>query len=127
MLRFDKIDSQRVPKAVLTVMRSHVIKLYLLYAETCCFQPLSESSLWKIISELKLTQKKVLSGLDNVTAAGLSSMSALITIAKDILTEITQDEKKYLLKSISEVASYLKLGYKVNCSEQWAKVLHLSV
>ena len=98
MLRFEKIDSQRVSKAVLTVVRSHAIKLYLQYAETCCFQPLSESSLWKIISELKLTQKKALSGLYNVTAAVLSSISALIIIAKDRLTEVTQMRRNPFLK-----------------------------
>ena len=78
VLKFDEIEAQRTPKAVLTVMKSHAICLYKQYCESLNYISLSDSSLYIILSELKLNQRKALLGLDNITAAGLTAINNLI-------------------------------------------------
>ena len=93
VLKFDEIEAQRIPKTVLTVMKSHAICLYRQYCESLNYISLSDSSLYIILSELKLNQQKALSGLDNITAAGLLAINNLIELVKKDRLTITSDEK----------------------------------
>ena len=56
VLKFEEIEAQRIPKAVLTVMKSHAVSLYRQYCESLNYISLSDSSLYIILSELKLNQ-----------------------------------------------------------------------
>ena len=56
VLKFDEIEAQRIPKTVLTVMKSHAICLYRQYCESLNYISLSDSSLYIILSELKMNQ-----------------------------------------------------------------------
>ena len=47
-----------------------------------------------ILSELKLNQRKALSGLNNITAAGLSAINDIIELVKSDQLALTNSEKK---------------------------------
>ena len=117
LMRFDEVDNQRVPKAILTVMKSHVICLYKQLCDNTSFNPLSDSTLFRILSEMKLTQRKALAGLDNVSAAGISAINAATILVQSRLTDITVQEKNSLLQRIKRLTRYMKLEYKMNCSK----------
>ena len=107
------MESQRIPKAVLTVMKSHVICMY--NTVTLTYKHLSESSLYIILSELKLNERKALSMLDDITAAGLSAINDMTELVKSDQLALTNLEKKEWLQRIKSLTSYLKLKYCINC------------
>lgn len=76
------MESQGIPKIGLTVIKSHVIYMYKPYCELLAYKHLLESSVYIILSELKLYQRKALSGLDNLTTIGLSAMNDLTELVK---------------------------------------------
>ena len=115
VLKFEKIEAQRIPKVILTVMKSHAICLYRQYCESLNHISLSDSSLYIFLSELKLNQRKGLSGLDNIAAAGLSAINNLIELVKKDRLTITPDEKRQLLLKIKNMANYIELKYCINC------------
>ena len=57
--------------AILTTKYSHAIAFHIETCENTQFQPLSESSLFRILKGIKLAQWKSLSGLDDITASGI--------------------------------------------------------
>ena len=74
-------------------MKSHAICLYRQYCESLNYISLSDSSLYIILSELKLNQQKALSGLDNITAADLLAKNNLIELVKKDRLTIKSDKK----------------------------------
>ena len=71
-LKFDSGNRETIPKAILTSRYSHAITFY---KQTCIevdYEPLSESTLWKILTILKPSQRKSLAGLDDTIAAGMN-------------------------------------------------------
>ena len=54
---------------------------------------LSDSFLYIILSKLKLNQRQALSGLDNITVAGLSAINNLIELVKKDRLTIIFDKK----------------------------------
>ena len=115
VLKFEKIEAQRIPKVILTVMKRHAICLYRQYCESLNHISLSDSSLYIFLSELKLNQRKGLSGLDNIAAAGLSAINNLIELVKKDRLTITPDEKRQLLLKIKNMANYIELKYCISC------------
>ena len=115
VLKFEEIEAQRIPKVVLTVMKSHAICLYRKYCESLNYISVSDSSLYIFLSELKLNQRKTLSGLDNITAAGLSAINNLTELVKKDRLTITSDKKRQLLLKIKNMTNYIKLKYCINC------------
>ena len=64
------------------------------YCDSLTYKHLSESSMYIILSELKLNQRKALSGLNNITAAGLSAINDIIELVKSDQLALTNSEKK---------------------------------
>ena len=82
ILKFNELESQRIPK-VLTVMKSQIICMYKQYCESLTCKHLPESYLYIMLSELKLNQRKASSGLDNITATGLSAINDMTELVKN--------------------------------------------
>ena len=82
ILKFNELESQRIPK-VLTVMKSQIICMYKQYCESLTYKHLPESYLYIMLSELKLNQRKASSGLDNITATGLSAINDMTELVKN--------------------------------------------
>ena len=66
-IKFDNGDKQRVVHAILTTKYSHAIAFYIETCKNTQFQPLSESSLVRILKGINPVQQKSLSGLDDIT------------------------------------------------------------
>ena len=87
------MESQRIHKTVLTVMKSRIICMYKQCCESVAYKHLSESSLYIILSKLELNQRKALSGPDNITAAGLSAINDMTELVKSDQLALTNSEK----------------------------------
>ena len=68
--------------AVITSKYKHITAYYLQFCQDNNYESLSESSLYRILKELKPSQRKSLAGLDNTTADGLNGFSILADIVK---------------------------------------------
>ena len=73
------------------------------------YEPLSDSSLWNNLHAIKLSQKKCLAGLDDVTAAGMNGFNILKTF-------VIQMKMKEIEESLERGTRYLKTTYQIHCS-----------
>ena len=78
-----------------TVMKSHLICMYKQWYES--YKHHLESSLYIILSELKLNQRKALSRLDNIITAGLSARNDMAELVKSYQLALTNSEKINLM------------------------------
>lgn len=86
--KFDSGDVQDIPRAILTCKYSHAIGTYLDICEKTDFKPVSEASLWRILRELKPSQQKSLSGLDDILSTGMNGFEVLLNYAKKSLPSL---------------------------------------
>lgn len=116
IIKYDSGEKQLLPHAVLTAMRSHVIQDY----KQHCTQKLSlsedeflsDSTLWKILRNIKPSQKRAMAGLDNVTANGLKGFLLL----ENVVTSLTDVKlRRALLRQLEQSKRYLKIGYRMHC------------
>ena len=63
-------DRIEMPNVVRTVTRSTMVEQYLEYCKEQCHEPLSRSTLFKILEVREASQRKSLQGLDNTAADG---------------------------------------------------------
>ena len=75
-IKYDSGETQTHPHAVLTVRFKHAVGSYIEMCKSSEFQPLSESSLYRILRSLKPLQRKSLSGLDDIMADGLNAFDS---------------------------------------------------
>lgn len=68
-----------------------------------------ERTLWNILSNCPASQRKSLTGLDNVASEGLDSFNMLIKICKTLGNED-------LIKKLTEGRRYLKGNYRAHCT-----------
>ena len=71
--------------------------------------------MYKILSELKLNQRKALLGLDNIIAAGLSAVNDMTELVKSDQLALTNQKIKEFVKIIESLTSYIKLKHSINC------------
>ena len=107
-IKFDNGDKQRVAHAILTTKYSHGIAFYVETCENMQFQHLSESSLFRILKEIKLSQQKSLSGFDDITASSINGFEKLISVAVNFnnqdISEMLEIGKRYF-----------KTRFQLNC------------
>ena len=109
-IAFDSGQKQTIPHAILTAKYSHVIAFYLAVCRQTGFEPVSESSLWRILRALKPSQRKSLAGLDDITADGMNAFKYLETF----LQRLKKD--KDLIDRLEKGKRYLKISYQSHCS-----------
>jgi hypothetical protein len=100
------------PKAQLTGFPKHAIMHYLESCKLTGFQPLSDSSLWRIIHLLNPSQRKQMSELDNFVADGINAIETMVEIIEKVASI---DEKTHLTRSFKKVEEYLKIKYSGHC------------
>ena len=71
ILKFDNGKTMDMPNVVRTVTRSTMLSQYTQFCREENFQPLSRSTLFKILEVRGLSQRKSLQGFDNTAADGL--------------------------------------------------------
>lgn len=116
-IKFDNGDKERVTPIILITKYSRAIAFYI---ETCGntqFQPLSESSLFRILKGIKLSQWKSLSGLDDITASGMSGFEKLKSVAVSFNNHNTSE--------MLEIGKwYLKTRFQLNCKMKSQTATH---
>ena len=108
-LTYSSGDTQTIPHAVITARYKHIIAYYLQFCKDNNYESLSESSLYRILKELKPSQQKSLAGLDNTTADGLNGFSILTDIVKKYF-----EGNKGIVGNL-EREKYLKIRYPQHC------------
>ena len=109
-IKFDSGSVQTIPHAILTTKYSHAIAFYLEICKNCNYQPLSERTLWRILTQIKPSKRKCLAGLDDITAAGMNGFS--------YLEKFLSDRKRYkeLSDKLEKGKRYLKTNFQSHCS-----------
>ena len=98
-----------MPNVVRTVTRSTMIEQYLEYCKEQCHEPLSRSTLFKILEVRGASQRKSLQGLDNTAADGAAGFQML---------EKGGMEKQRCLdvrRRPRDAKHYLKTDFRVHC------------
>ena len=116
VIKFDSGEKQVLPHAVLTALRSHVVQDYKQHCkENLSFledEFLSDSILWKMLRNIKPSQKSAMAGLHNATANGLKGFLFL----EDVVTSLTDAQlRRALLRQLEQSKQYLKIGYRMHC------------
>ena len=108
-LKFDSGEEQKIAHGILTTKFSHAISFYYQMCNESGYQPLSKSTLFNILRALKPSQRKSLSGLDDIQAAAMNGFNYLMKAAK-VLT----DDKKFIIM-LEQGKQYLKTRYQRDC------------
>ena len=94
--------------AILTTKYSHAIAFYIETCENTQFQPISESSLFRILKGIKPAQWKSLSGPDEITASGINGFEKLKSVA---VSFNNQD-----ISGMLEIGKrHMKTRFQLNC------------
>lgn len=110
-----------MPNAVRTIHKAEIVRLYIgAFGEEGYTQDNSRPStrtIWNMLNNCPATQRKSLSGLDNVAAEGSDSFDKIISICKELekdnhtATTVCND----IVTDLIEGKRYLKGEYKVHC------------
>ena len=88
----------------------HTITFYKEICKETSYLPMPDTSLWRILRGIKPFQRKALSGLDDVTAAGMDGFQTLVAISE-------KWKYKNITKFLEKGKRYLKSNYPSKCSE----------
>ncbi len=117
-LKLDSGEQLTMPNVVRTVTRSTMIFQYLEFCKEQNFEPLSRSTLYRILDVREASQRKSLQGLDNIASDGAAGFECLENIIQELenigVPKEWADTKKRLLR---EAKRYLKTGYVKHCQE----------
>ena len=106
-LKFENGEELTMPNVVRTVARSTIINQYLDHCQQTGFQPISRSTMWRVLEVQEASQRKSLRGLDNTAADGADGF-------KDLLRIVDELERAGAVKDWCEQARK-RLHTKVNC------------
>lgn len=109
-IQFDDGSEQLIPNAILTTKYSHTVSLYQKVCKETNFNPLSPSTLWRILKTLKPSKRKSLAGLDDITADGMNGFGFL----DDFLTRLKKE--KSIKDRLEKGKRYLKTFYQSHCA-----------
>ena len=68
---------QVLPEAIVTCKYNQLIEFYQSFCKESDYQPLSESTLWKILHTIKPSQQNLLVGLDDIVADAMNGFKIL--------------------------------------------------
>ena len=105
-----------MPNVVRTVTRSTMIFQYLEFCKEQNFDPLSRSTLYRILDVREASQRKSLQGLDNIASDGAAGFESLENIIQELekigISKEWADTKKRFLR---EGKRYFKTNYVTHC------------
>ena len=120
-LKLDSGETIEMPNVVRTVTRSTMISQYIQFCQEEKFEPLSRTTLFKILEVRRASQRKSLQGLDNTDADGSAGFQKIEMIVDDLekggMNRQCCAEVKERLKSGKR---YLKTNYRVHCNPEEA-------
>ena len=83
-LKLDSGETIEMPNVVRTVTRSTMISQYIQFCQEEKFEPLSRTTLFKILEVRQASQRKSLQGLDNTAADGSAGFQKIEMIVDDL-------------------------------------------
>ena len=110
VLKLDSGETMEMPNVVRTVTRSTMINQYMQLCQEEKCEPLSRTTLFKVLDVREASQRKSLQGLDNTVAGGSAAFQTVKMISDSL--EKAGLEKKWCTKR------YLKTDYRVHCNQR---------
>ena len=105
-----------MPNVVHTVARCTIINQYLEYCEETSFQPVSRSSMWRVLQVQQASQRKSLRGLDNTAAKGGDAFGTLHKIVDELEgVGANKDWSAQTRNNLRQGKLYLKTTYRDHC------------
>ena len=107
-----------MPNVVRTVTRSTMIEQYLEYCKEQCHEPLSRSTLFKILEVRGASQHESLQGLNNTAADGAAGFQTLEKLVETL--EKGGMEKQWCLdfrRKLRDAKRSLKTDFRVHCAD----------
>lgn len=120
-LKLQNGDVIEMPNVIRTVTRATMINQYQRFCsdQNPAFAPLSRSTLYRILDAREASQRKSLSGLDNIAADGESGIQTLKTITGQLVYwGVSKEWAEKINKRLDNGKQYLKTDYKVHCKEE---------
>ena len=71
-IKFENGEKQNVSTTILTMRYNHTISYHKKFCLDVGYEPVSDSSCWRILKGINLSQRKAIVGLDDITAAGMN-------------------------------------------------------
>ena len=115
VLTLDNGDRIEMPNVVRILTRSTMIEQYLEHYKEQCHEPLSRSTLFKILEAREASQRKSLQGLDNTAADGAAGFQTIETLVETL--EKGGMEKQWCLRicqNLRDGKRYLKTDHRVH-------------
>ena len=111
MMQFENNDKILIPHVVRTMIKTHIFQLYEQHCmKTSCPQPISRSTVFRLLNVCKMRKKKTMCGLDSFAVDGNAGFDTLQCLVKEF--RLDSIEEKNLLQLIKLGRNYLKIEYK---------------
>jgi hypothetical protein len=116
ILNLESGEKIQMPNVVRTVTRATMINQYVEYCKEQEYEPLSRSTMFKILEVREASQRKSLLGLDNTAADGAAGFQILETILESLEKGgMNDDWCSNTAWRLRDAKRYLKTDYRVNC------------
>ena len=118
-LKLESGEILTMPNVVRIVTRSTMVSQYMQFCSDENFEPLSRTTLFRILEVRGASQQKALQGLDNTAADGVAAFDTLEKIAAQLERMGASSEwVKTTKRNLKDSKRYLKTQYKVHCKEE---------
>ena len=115
-LKLESGEKIQMPNVIRTVTRSTMVSQYFQFCKQEQYQPLSRSTLFRILEVREASQRKSLQGLDNTATDGSMAFETLTSIAEQLTTVgVNKTCIQSIVKRLEKAKQYLKTSYKANC------------
>ena len=84
--------------------------------------PLSDSSLWRILKEIKPSQQRSLAGLDDVACDDMNGVTILQETVKK--TNLSCNDQRETVNDLQKGERYLNIVYPLHCKEKSSVATH---
>ena len=121
LLKLDSGQTMEMPNVVRTVTRSTMISQYMQFCQEERFEPLSRTTLFKILEVRQASQRKSLQGLDNTAADGSAGFHKIESIVDDL--EKGGMDRQWcteIKERLRNGKRYLKTNFRVHCNPEEA-------
>ena len=117
-LKLESGEELVMPNVVRTVARCTIINQYLEHCKETGFNPISNSTMWRVLDVQEASQRKSLRGLDNTAADGADGFKDLLRIVDELEhVGAAKDWCEQARKKLREGKLYLKTKYCDHCRE----------
>ncbi len=117
-LKLESGETIEMPNIIRTVTKCTMVAQYLQFCKEEEFEPLSRTTLFRILEVREASQRKSLQGLDNTAADGSNGFNTMEQITER-LVHLGMDIQwsQSVIKRLHKAKEYLKTDYKAHCQE----------